>query len=283
MSAPTVEAALRAGAARLAFAGVPDAGRDARRLMAAALGVGPDGLISHLRDPIGPSVGSSFERFVTRREAREPVSHILGGRWFYGRWFEISADVLDPRPETETLVECALAERFEKLLDLGTGSGAIAISLLAERPGARAVGTDVSSEALAIAGRNAEAHGVTPRLILPLSNWFEDVGGRYDLIVSNPPYIAAGEMPSLAPEVRDWEPRAALTDGGDGLSAYRAIARGAPDHLRPGGRLIVEIGATQGQAVSALFRAVGLEEVAVHPDLGGVDRIVLGHASLGEM
>ncbi len=274
---------MRAGAARLGGAGVPDPGRDARRLMAAALGVEAGALIAHLRDPLGEGAQAAFDGLLNRREAREPVSHILGGRWFYGRWFEVTADVLDPRPETEALISCALAEPFEKLLDLGTGSGAIAISLLAERAGARAVGTDISPEALAVAGRNAVAHGVTPRLILPLSDWFEDVGGRFDLIVSNPPYIAAGEMAGLEPEVREWEPAVALTDGGDGLSAYRAIAHGAPDHLRPGGRVIVEIGATQGTAVASLFRAAGLEEVAVHPDLGGADRVVAARAPLHEM
>ena len=136
------------------------------------------------------------------------------------------------------------------------------------------MGTDISAAALLIAGENAARHGVAGRVVLTPSDWFVDIGGRYDLIVSNPPYIAAAEMAALAPEVRDHEPRGALTDEGDGLSAYRAIAEGAARHLVPGGRLLVEIGPTQGPAVSRLFREGGLERVEVHPDLDGRDRVV---------
>jgi release factor glutamine methyltransferase len=132
----------------------------------------------------------------------------------------------------------------------------------------------VSAAALLVAGENAAIHGVDDRIVLPLSNWFADIGGLYDLIVSNPPYIAVSEMDCLAPEVKDHEPRIALTDEGDGLSAYRAIAEGARAYLSPGGRLLVEIGPTQGSAVSQLFRAAGLEDIAVHPDLDGRDRVV---------
>jgi release factor glutamine methyltransferase len=148
------------------------------------------------------------------------------------------------------------------------------VSLLAERPAAKGVGTDVSPAALLIAGENAARHGVAERVILTPSDWFGDIGGQYDLIVSNPPYIAAAEMAGLAPEVRDHEPRAALTDESDGLSAYRAIAGGAGRFLAPGGRLLVETGPTQGPAVSRLFAGAGLEAVAVHPDLDGRDRVV---------
>jgi release factor glutamine methyltransferase len=198
----------------------------------------------------------------------------VGARAFWGREFRVTRDVLDPRPETETLVALALAEPFARVLDLGTGSGCILVTLLAERPGARGVGTDISPEALLIAGENAARHGVEERVVLTPSDWFADIGGRYDLIVSNPPYIAEGEMAGLAPEVRDFEPRGALTDEGDGLGAYRVLAAGAPGHLAPGGRLLVEIGPTQGAAVSRLFAEAGLERVAVHPDLDGRDRVV---------
>ena len=160
------------------------------------------------------------------------------------------------------------------MLDLGTGSGCIVISLLAERLKAKGVGTDISQKAVLVAGENAVMAGVADRLVLPLSEWFDDVGGRFDLIVSNPPYIAAAEMADLAPEVRDYEPRQALTDDADGLTAYRILARDAPDHLTPGGRILVEIGATQGQAVAELFSGAGLEDVEVHPDLDGRDRVV---------
>ncbi len=223
---------------------------------------------------LAEETGAEFSDLVERRAGREPFSHIAGYRDFWKHRFRVDAHVLDPRPETELLVELALEAPFAKVLDLGTGSGCIVISLLAERPQAHGVGTDVSETAVLLAGENAAEIGVIDRLVLPLSDWFEDVGGRFDLIVSNPPYIAADEMAGLAPEVRDFEPRGALTDEGDGLSAYRAIAAGAADHLTDEGRLLVEIGAGQGAAVSEIFRAAGLAHVAVHTDLDGRDRVV---------
>lgn len=219
--------------------------------------------------------GRRFEDLVARRAAREPFSHIAGYRDFWKHRFRVTADVLDPRPDTETLVEEALKQPFTKVLDLGTGSGCIIISLLAEMPNARGVGTDVCEKAILVAGENAARIGVEDRLVLPLSDWFDDVGGRFDLIVSNPPYIALAEMDGLAPEVRAYEPSTALTDGGDGLSAYRALARGAADHLTVGGRLLVEIGTEQGPAVSEIFRSAGLEDVSVKGDLNGRDRVVM--------
>ncbi|MEF9605777.1 peptide chain release factor N(5)-glutamine methyltransferase, partial [Paracoccus sp. PXZ] len=151
-------------------------------------------------------------------------------------------------------------------------TGAILISLLAERPGARGTGTDISPAALMVARENAARIGVCADFLE--SDWFASVAGQFDLIVSNPPYIALDEMADLSPEVREWEPRHALTDGADGLSAYRAIAAGAPAHLSPGGRLLVEIGPTQGRAVAALMQAAGLVEPRILPDLDGRDRVV---------
>ncbi|MEO1452340.1 MAG: peptide chain release factor N(5)-glutamine methyltransferase [Pseudomonadota bacterium] len=278
MSRPSVEQAVRAAAVRLNTAGVPDAAGDARRLMMAALGLSPAQFVVRARDPLDGDAATAFEAFVARRALRQPVSQIIGGRWFYGRWFKVTPDVLDPRPETETLIELALAEPFANVLDLGTGSGAILVTLLAERPEARGVGTDLSETGILVAGDNAAAHGVADRLILPVSDWWDDVGGSYDLIVSNPPYIAEDEMATLDPDVREWEPRMALTDGADGLSAYRAIAGDARHHLRPGGRLLVEIGAGQGPAVAGIFHAVGLEDITTHPDLDGRDRVVAARA-----
>ncbi|MEL6800165.1 MAG: peptide chain release factor N(5)-glutamine methyltransferase [Pseudomonadota bacterium] len=278
MSRPSVEQAVRAAAVRLNTAGVPDAAGDARRLMMAALGLSPAQFVVRARDPLDGDAATAFEAFVARRALRQPVSQIIGGRWFYGRWFKVTPDVLDPRPETETLIELALAEPFANVLDLGTGSGAILVTLLAERPEARGVGTDLSETGILVAGDNAAAHGVADRLILPVSDWWDDVGGSYDLIVSNPPYIAEDEMATLDPDVREWEPRMALTDGADGLSAYRTIAGGARHHLRPGGRLLVEIGAGQGPAVAGIFHAVGLEDITTHPDLDGRDRVVAARA-----
>jgi release factor glutamine methyltransferase len=273
--------ALRAAVVRLQAAGVEGASGDARRLLAHAIGVSPDVLAGRLSDPLLEDARATFEALVARRATREPVSHLTGQRAFWGREFRVTRDVLDPRPETETLVALALSAPFARVLDLGTGSGCILVSLLAERPAAQGVGTDISPEALMVAGENAARHGVADRLVLTPSDWFADIGGRYDLIVSNPPYIAAAEMDGLAPEVRDHEPRLALTDGGDGLGAYRAIAAGARGLLSPGGRLLVEIGPTQGAAVSRLFAAAGLERVAVHPDLDSRDRVVVAFRPQG--
>jgi release factor glutamine methyltransferase len=202
------------------------------------------------------------------------MGQILGHRAFWRHRFRVTPDVLDPRPETEALVAEALRAPFVRVLDLGTGSGAILLSLLADRPAATGLGTDVSAPALAVAAHNAAALGLADRAAFLRADWFDGVAGSFDLIVSNPPYIAEGEMAALAPEVRDWEPRLALTPGGDGLAAYRTIAAGAGAHLAPGGRLIVETGAAQGPAVAAIMAAAGLGPVRVLPDLAGRDRVV---------
>jgi release factor glutamine methyltransferase len=186
----------------------------------------------------------------------------------------VTPDTLDPRPETETLVAAALERPFWRMLDLGTGTGAILLACLKGMPVAQGLGTDVSEAALAVAQGNAAALGLDRRTHFRRADWFRGVTGRYDLIVSNPPYIAADEMSGLAPEVRDWEPHLALTPGGDGLDAYRAIARGAPARLIAGGRLMVEIGPTQGRAVAALLAAQGMEAIRVLPDMDGRDRVV---------
>ncbi|MEL6960723.1 MAG: peptide chain release factor N(5)-glutamine methyltransferase [Pseudomonadota bacterium] len=254
---------------------VTDAATDARRLLAHAAGIEADRLRLLDVEDYTDALISRYLALVERRNRGEPVSHILGYRDFWKHRFKVTPDVLDPRPETEVLIEAALEVPFRKVLDLGTGSGAIIISLLAERPEARGVGTDISERGILVAGENAAAIGVVDRLVLPLSDWFEDVGGLYDLIVSNPPYIAAEEMPSLAPDLL-FEPRMALTDEVDGLSAYGVISAGARSRLTPGGWLMVEIGPSQGGAVSAMFKAAGLENVQIRPDLDGRDRVVMG-------
>lgn len=269
---------LREGIARLKAAGIQDAAGDARRLLAEAAGVPRDRLTLSLPEDASSEVRQAFDRLIARRCRRVPVSHLLGWRDFYGRRFGITGDVLDPRPETETLVEAALADPFATVLDLGTGSGCILLSLLAERGGASGTGTDISQAALAVAGRNAEALGLSGRCRLDVSDWFGAVEGWFDLVVSNPPYITADEMAGLQPELAH-EPRIALTDEGDGLSAYRRIAAGAGTHLASGGRLMVEIGWWQGAAVAQIFAEAGLEEVTVLPDLDGHDRVVWGRRS----
>lgn len=268
--------ALRAAVARLADAGVPDAARDARWLMAYALDVAPDRLTLELGDPAALSADQAarLEAALAARCARQPVAQIIGRRAFWGRDFAVTRDTLDPRPETETLIALALAEPYSRVLDLGTGTGCIGLTLLAERPGALGLLTDVSPRALAVAQDNARALGIADRAGFLVSDWLAEVRGGFDLIVSNPPYIAEAEMAALASDVRDWEPRGALTPGGDGLDPYRALAAGVAGHLAPGGRLLVEIGPTQGAAVLALFVAAGLGQGTVHPDLDGRDRVV---------
>ena len=254
-------------------AGVPDAGRDARILLAHAIGIDASRLTLLAPERCDAAIIERFETSVARRLGRTPVAQIVGERAFWGRKFRVTPDVLDPRPETETLVALALKEPFSRALDLGIGSGCILVTLLAERPAAKGTGTDICERALLVAGGNAERHGVADRIVLPLSDWFDDVGGRYDLIVSNPPYVSCDEMLELAPEL-EHEPRIALTDEADGLSGFRAIAAGAPTLLEPGGRLLVEIGAGQAAPTVDLLRGVGLADVTAHPDLDGRDRVI---------
>ncbi len=271
---PTAADLLRAAVPQLRRAGVQDAARDARLLLAHALCLSADRLTLHLTDQVSAGQQDSFQQLLHARLARQPISQIVGQRLFWGRAFRVTPDVLDPRPETETLVAAALQAPFATLLDLGTGSGAILLSLLAERQTSTGTGTDRSLPALDVARVNAQNLGVASRAAFLASDWFQKVAGRVDLIVSNPPYISEQEMADLAPEVRDHEPRIALTPGGDGLDAYRAIAAGAVAHLLPGGRILVEIGPTQGAAVCDLFRAGGLRDLEVLPDLDGRDRVV---------
>lgn len=269
--------ALLAGAiARLRAAGVPDPVRDARRLLAFALEMPPGRLTLVLPEEVAAEPAARFETLVTRREGRVPVSHLTGVRAFYGRDFAVTPDVLDPRPESETLVGLALEAGFARVLDLGTGSGCLLLSLVAERPEATGLGTDLSDAALDVARGNAARLGLEARATFAQGSWFAAVPpARFDLIVSNPPYIAAGEMAALAPELAH-EPRQALTDESDGLAAYREITARAADYLAPSGRLMVEIGPTQATAVAGFFAQSGLEDVAVHRDLDGRDRVVSG-------
>lgn len=253
--------------------GIDGAGRDARRILAHVLACDPGRLTLVLPEEVTAETITRYDALIARRVAREPVSHLIGTRMFYGREFIVTPDVLDPRPETETLIEAALSHPFERVLDLGTGSGCILLTLLAETQGAWGLGTDLSPAALDVAVRNRAALGQGDGALLRQSDWYDMVEGSFDLIVSNPPYIAKDEMADLAPELAH-EPRLALTDEGDGLSAYRALAAGAPRHLEPGGRLLVEIGWQQGAAVSALMSAAGLTDVVVVTDLDKRDRVV---------
>ena len=274
MSAPTAAQAMAAAAARLRAAGVPDPARDARVLLAHAASVDAARITLIAPEEIAPEIAERFENLVALRAVRVPVSHLVGARAFYGRDFRVSREVLDPRPETETLVELALSEPFERVLDLGVGSGAILVTLLAERPDASGLGVDISETDCLQASANAVLHGVAERAGILQSDWFGAVEGRFDLIVANPPYLAAEEMRDVAPELSLHEPQIALTDGGDGLSAYRVLADQAQGYLTADGRVLAEIGWQQGAVVCDIFQQAGWGQVTLAHDLDGRGRVV---------
>lgn len=278
----TAQMVLIAGTARLREAGIEDPARDGRILMAYALGLTPERLSLHLRDPITDTAKERFHQALTARLNRQPVAQIIGVRHFYGHEFRVTRDTLDPRPDTEVLVDEALSAPFHKILDMGTGTGCILLSCLKGMPMAQGVGLDISPAALHVAQENARNLGLEGRAKFRLSDWFSAVSDRYDLIVSNPPYIAADEMHGLSPEVQNWEPHLALTPGGDGLEPYRVISRGARSRLIGGGRILFEIGPTQGAAVSQMLCAQGFEDIRVLPDLDGRDRVVRASAPLAD-
>lgn len=271
-----IAAARQHSAQVLARAGIDGAARDADRLLAWVLGVEPARLRLADDGELTPDQAARLDAALSARAARQPVAQIVGYRDFYAHRFRVTRDTLDPRPETETLVAAALDLPWQSVLDMGTGTGAILISLLAARPGAQGMGTDISAPALDVARSNAHLIGVAARFAE--ADWFSGIDRRFDLIVSNPPYIALDEMAGLSADVRDWEPHAALTDGADGLTAYRIIAAGAAAHLNPGGHLLVEIGPSQGAAVAGLFQAAGAETRVIR-DLDGRDRVISGRFS----
>ncbi|AUJ64316.1 protein-(glutamine-N5) methyltransferase, release factor-specific [Aestuarium zhoushanense] len=276
MNQPTGSVLLAKGVRQLTDAGVPDAPRDARRLLAHAVGIEAGRLTLILPEPVTQEAEARFAALLQRRAGREPVSHLLGYREFYGRRFKVTRNVLDPRPETEILIEVALQDAFASVIDLGTGSGCILLTLLAEMPEARGVGTDLSEDACRVAEDNMHALDLGERAAILRTSWADGIEGQVNLVVSNPPYIGLDEMDGLSPEVHDHEPHMALTDGGDGLSAYREISQQAAGLLRVGGRLIVEIGPTQAVAVAQMFADNGFEKVRVIQDLDGRDRVVSG-------
>ena len=266
---------------RLEAAGVPGPVIDARVLVEAACGVTRADIVGDPHRELSEAQVERLDAYLERRIRREPVSHILGRKGFWNIMLGVTADVLTPRPETEVIVDHALRlfpeGRPFRILDLGVGSGAILLAILAERPAARGLGIDVSEEALAVARDNAARLGLADRIALLRGDWSGGLAGsEFDLVVSNPPYIASPVIETLDPEVRDYEPRIALDGGPDGLEAYRRLAPEILRMLRPGGRFLVEIGYDQKAAAESLFRAAGAMEVETLQDLSTHDRVVTG-------
>jgi release factor glutamine methyltransferase len=281
--AVTVAGVRRELARRLSAHGIETPALDARLLVGRALDLSLTGLAGAADRTLAAAEIARIEDLATRRLRREPVARITGTREFWGLPFAITPDVLVPRPDTETVVEQALAVVDEtarahrlRIADLGTGSGAILIALLRELPHAVGIGTDRHDAALAVARDNARTCGVLSRAAFACCDFAAALASsQCDIVVTNPPYIRTGDIDALEPEVRVFDPPAALDGGADGLSAYRAIATQAARILRPGGTLVAEIGHGQGPAVTALFAAAGLAIMAVVPDLGGVERAVV--------
>ncbi len=262
MPPDTVAGVLQALAGRFAAAGCDTARLDARLLLEHVSGLSHADMIARPDARIAGHDLVRLNAMAGRREAGEPVSRILGQREFYGRTFEVTPAVLDPRADTEALVDAALpllaAMEAPRILDIGTGSGAIIVTLLAELPSATGVATDRSREALAVAARNAHLNGVADRLELAGTDWANGVEGPFDLVVSNPPYIPHAGIAGLSREVREHDPHLALAGGADGLDAYRALLPQAAELVSPGGHVIVEFGAGQHDEVAAIADGCGL-------------------------
>lgn len=265
-------------------AGFETARLDARILVGHALGIEP-GLLFARGDTVIPPEGVDRLRAQAQRHLKhEPVSRILGAREFYGLPFKVTSDVLDPRPDTETLVDAVLALRETgasarngtqigpRILDLGTGTGCIPLAILSHWPGATAIGIDINPGAVALAAENARTLALEARAQFREGDWAGGLSGPFDIVVSNPPYVTAGDYATLAPEVRLYDPEIALVAGEDGLQAYRSLLAPVGKLLAPGGHVFLEIGAGQSDAVAALAAAAGLRLLARRSDLSGIER-----------
>ena len=277
----TIASALAAARRRFQAAGIDSAALDARLLLGKAAGLDMSALIAGSRDTLPAEAIAAFDALCDRRVRREPVARILGTKEFRGLSFVLNEATMVPRPETEILVDAALdvagrsAGRPLRICDLGTGSGAIVIALLSELDQASGVGIDISRPALDMALANARRHGVADRIGFIHGDFAMTLDEAFDLVVANPPYIPHGDLAGLQADVRLYDPALALDGGPDGLAAFRIIAARLPVLLKPGGRACVEIGAGQGDSVTALFAAQGLEIKTVRPDLAGTGRVVV--------
>ena len=275
-----VGAALRAAMQDLQRAGIAGARLEARLLLGEVLRLDAAQLIAHSEQALSAADDASYRRLVAERAQRRPISHLLGRREFWGLDFRVTADTLDPRADSESVVEAALAQAGDwarplRILDLGTGTGCLLLALLKELPVATGVGVDFSDQALAVARTNAAALGLADRASFLCNSWGDGLVERSDLVISNPPYIRSDEIDGLMPEVARYEPRLALDGGSDGLASYRALAPRMQRLLEPSGSLVVEIGSGQRDSVAALFASAGLHLQAVHRDLSGTDRALV--------
>ncbi len=275
----TLAAAVKDAVAQLTAVGIDSARLDAEMLMAETLRVERSRLFFHRDGMLDDASLARFRSLVMRRANGEPVSYIVGRREFWSLDFIVTRAVLTPRPETELLVETAIkllaAKSAPRILDLGAGSGAIAVALAKEIPSAEIVAADISKDALEIALANARRHGVEKRTSFVAGDLFEAVAEmKFDAIVSNPPYIREADIAALPRDVRNFEPLVALDGGADGLDFYRRIAREAPDYLNAGGFVAVEIGARMGEEVAPLFAEAGFDDVRIEKDLAGLERVL---------
>jgi release factor glutamine methyltransferase len=279
----TIGRAVREMSRAFTQAGLSTSHLDARLLAAFATGTGKDLSITNPDFAFPANCESRLAEVQARRLAGEPVHRIIGEREFYGLALRLGPDTLEPRPDTETLVDAVLpfaggiaqARGTCRVLDLGTGTGAIGLAIASQVPAATVVATDIAAGAVEIANANARQLGLHSRFEAILSDWFSSVAGAFDLIVSNPPYIPAGEIASLDREVRDFDPGLALDGGADGLEAYRAIANGARTHLSAGGRIAVEAGAGQAKAIREIFSLSEFAKVTSKFDLAGIERAII--------
>ena len=279
----TVAEAIARAAARLAALPATDARREARLLLAHASGLAPGQLIADPDRRLLPDAAADFQALVGRRLAREPIAYILGEREFWSLSFAVTPAVLVPRPDSETVVEAALAAFAAgagagTVLDLGTGSGCLLLAVLSEWPGARGLGIDSDPGAVALARANARRLGLDARARFAVGDWGRAVGARFDLVVANPPYVPSAAIAHLDAEVARHEPRRALDGGGDGLDAYRALVPDLGRLLVPGGVAVLEVGAGQAAAVARLLGLAGLVAVARHLDLAGIARCLSARA-----
>jgi release factor glutamine methyltransferase len=280
----TVSAARRQVAERLRNSNIESADADARILVGHALGLDRTGLASSAERMLSRQEIDAINSLAARRQRHEPVARIVGSKEFWSLPLRVSSATLVPRPETETVVEAALAfagdrKRALRIADLGTGTGAILLALLRELPNATGTGTDIDPQALATARDNAHALGLLDRAGFLQSDFGSALTETFDIVVSNPPYVAAPDLSTLEPEVRDYDPRLALDGGPDGLGCYRRIAAEAARLLKPGGVIVLEIGAGQAEAVTGIFGACGLKSAAPpRADLAGIPRALIFQA-----